>query len=380
MAAAPAKEPVPRRIGPYEIVGRVAHGGMAEVFAARTIDPSGAPAVVAIKRPRRDIIDEKHLIAMFLDEARLASHVRSPHVVETLAVGTDDGQPYLVMPMVVGVSLHRLIARGPMPPNVAAEIGAQAALGLDAAHRATDARGAPLGIVHRDVSPQNVMVDVDGRARVADFGVATAYSRITRTRTGQIKGKLGYLSPEQIHGEKVDPRSDVFALGIVVWEMLAGRRLVRAKTYLDAHHALVVAPFPSLAEIAPQVPTLLDAVVVRALERDRNARWPDAASFARALREATEPARPTEISTLVRARAEQDVSRLGALAAAATGTGAWSLDVTALAGGDAGDDSATQISGSGFEATIVSEPMQFEEPPAPPRSWWARLRGWLFGR
>ena len=213
---------------------------MAEVFAARATDAAGAPSVVAIKRPRRDIIDEKYLIAMFLDEARLASHVRSPHVVETLELGTDDGQPYLVMPMVVGVSLHRLIARGPMPPNVAAEIGAQAALGLDAAHRATDAQGTPLGIVHRDVSPQNVMVDVDGLARMADFGVATAYSRITRTRTGQIKGKLGYLSPEQIHGEKVDPRSDVFALGIVVWEMLAGRRLVRAKPYLDAHPALDV--------------------------------------------------------------------------------------------------------------------------------------------
>ncbi|AKF04459.1 serine/threonine-protein kinase [Sandaracinus amylolyticus] len=375
MAARELSTPVPSRVGPYEIVGRIAAGGMAEVFAARAPAGDTTPRVVAIKQPRRDVVDERQFVEMFLDEARIASMVASPHCVETYALGADDeGRPYLVMPLVVGVSLSRLLAHGgALPPPFAAEIGAQIALGLHDAHRATGPDGAPLGIVHRDMSPPNVLVDVEGCARVADFGVAHAYARITRTRTGELKGKLGYFAPEQIEGAPVDARTDVFALGIVVWEMLTGRRLVHAKSYVDAYQALAIAPIPDVRERAPHVPADLAEVVARALRRAPAERFADAESFASALRASvTRPATTGELGALVRARAGADLRRLEALAAAAAGAGSWTIDVTALPRMGATEES-TRLRGPIEDETQVSGPPRFDER----RGVLARLRAWL---
>jgi len=211
----------PTHFGPYEIVARVAAGGMAEVFAARSRDLAGIEKLVAIKRLLPHLVDEQRFVEMFLDEARIAANIHSPHCVETLDLGrADDGLPYLVMELVVGAPLSRLAGRvgGPWPVEMAAVLLAEAAEGLHDAHEARDANGTELHIVHRDVSPQNVLVGIDGRVRIADFGVARAVMRITKTKTGQIKGKLGYFSPEQAMGTAMDRRSDVFSLGIVAWE------------------------------------------------------------------------------------------------------------------------------------------------------------------
>jgi len=278
---------MPTHFGPYEIVARVAAGGMAEVFAARSRDPGGIEKLVAIKRLLDHLVDEQRFVEMFLDEARIAANIHSPHCVETLDLGrAEDGLPYLVMELVVGAPLSRLAARvnAPWPVTMAAVLLAEAAEGLHDAHEARDASGTELHIVHRDVSPQNVLVGIDGRVRIADFGVARAVMRITKTKTGQIKGKLGYFSPEQAVGSEVDRRSDVFSLGIVAWELLAGKRLFRAKQLLDVYKKIVLEDVQSLAEVAPHVPAGLVDAVMCALKRNPAERFPDAASFADALR------------------------------------------------------------------------------------------------
>lgn len=279
----------PTHFGPYEIVARVAAGGMAEVYAARSRDPQGIDKLVAIKRLLEHLVDEPRFVEMFLDEARIAANIHSPHCVETLDLGrADDGMPYLVMDLVVGAPLSRLAARvdGPWPPAMVGVLLAEAADGLHDAHEARDANGIELHIVHRDVSPQNVLVGIDGRVRIADFGVARAVMRITKTKTGQIKGKLGYFSPEQAMGTELDRRSDIFSLGIVAWELLAGRRLFRSKQLLEIYKKIVLEEVPSLLEAAPHVPPALADAVMVALRRDPAERYPDASSFADALRAA----------------------------------------------------------------------------------------------
>ncbi len=283
----------PTHFGPYEIVARVAAGGMAEVYAARSRDPQGIDKLVAIKRLLEHLVDEPRFVEMFLDEARIAANIHSPHCVETLDLGrADDGMPYLVMDLVVGAPLSRLAARvdGPWPPAMVGVLLAEAADGLHDAHEARDANGIELHIVHRDVSPQNVLVGIDGRVRIADFGVARAVMRITKTKTGQIKGKLGYFSPEQAMGTELDRRSDIFSLGIVAWELLAGRRLFRSKQLLEIYKKIVLEEVPSLLEAAPHVPPALADAVMVALRRDPAERYPDASSFADALRAAASEA------------------------------------------------------------------------------------------
>jgi serine/threonine-protein kinase len=293
----PATDPTsePTHFGRYEVVARVAEGGMAEVFAARATDPAGLERLVAIKRLLPHLVDEARFVEMFLDEARIAANIHSPHCVETLDLGrADDGLPYLVMELVVGAPLSRLASRihAPWPPAMVAALVAQAADGLHDAHEARDARGEPLHIVHRDVSPQNVLVGIDGRVRLADFGVARAVMRITKTKTGQVKGKLGYFSPEQAMGYELDRRSDVFSLGIVAWELLAGRRLFRAKQLLDVYTKIVREDVERIDEVVPHVPRALADAVMDALRRDPDARHPDAASFADALRAAARETGP----------------------------------------------------------------------------------------
>ena len=280
-------ESKPTHFGPYQVVARIAAGGMAEVFAARSVDSQGIEKLVAIKRLLEHLVDEPRFVEMFLDEARIAANIHSPNCVETLDLGrADDGLPYLVMELVVGSPLSRILSRidGPCPATMAAALIAEAAEGLHAAHEARDANGVELHIVHRDVSPQNILVGIDGRVRIADFGVARAVMRITKTKTGQIKGKLGYFSPEQAMSASMDRRSDVFSLGIVAWELLVGRRLFRGKQLLEIYKSIVHEDAPSLREVAPHIPPELADAVMCALQRDPANRFQDAASFADALR------------------------------------------------------------------------------------------------
>ncbi|WP_437497383.1 serine/threonine-protein kinase [Sorangium sp. So ce1099] len=262
--------------------------------STRAVDVGGAAPerepLVAVKRIRADLRYESGYAAMLFDEAGIASRVVSPNFVPVLDYGLDEGgAPYIVMELVVGVTLKHLTR----PPEMleigdALDLIAQSAEGLHAAHEARDSSGELLQVIHRDISPSNILVGVDGRASICDLGLAYALRRTTRTKTGTVKGKLSYLSPEQAHARALDRRSDVFSLGVVAWEVLAGRRLFMGSSMLSILHAVLEREVPPLSSEREGVGQAVTAAVARALERDRDARWPTAAEFARALREAAE--------------------------------------------------------------------------------------------
>ncbi|XXY50773.1 serine/threonine-protein kinase [Sorangium sp. So ce269] len=265
-----------------------------EGVTAAAVDVGGAAPerepLVAVKRIRADLRYESSYAAMLFDEAGMASRVVSPNFVPVLDYGLDEGgAPYIVMELVVGVTLKHLTR----PPEMleigdALDLIAQSAEGLHAAHEARDSSGELLQVIHRDISPSNILVGVDGRASICDLGLAYALRRTTRTKTGTVKGKLSYLSPEQAHARALDRRSDVFSLGVVAWEVLAGRRLFMGSSMLSILHAVLEREVPPLSSEREGVGQAVTAAVARALERDRDARWPTAADFARALREAAE--------------------------------------------------------------------------------------------
>ncbi len=306
-----------RRFGRYETLFRIAGGGMAEVYAARIIGEAGFEKVVALKRMLPTLAEDPRFVEMFLDEARLAANISSPHVVQTLDLGrADDDSLYLVMELVVGVPLAQLLrevvrTNRRFDPSVAVEIIAQAALGLHDAHDATTPLGEPMHIVHRDVSPQNILVDGDGRTRILDFGVARAVQRSSHTQTGEVKGKMAYFAPEQATGATLDRRVDIFALGIVAWECLAGRRLFKADNPLRTLQKITQEPIPTLAEVCPAIDPQLSRVVAKALERDRDRRYPTAQEFAQALRACLpEKVHPARVGAYVRAHGGETLNKL----------------------------------------------------------------------
>ncbi|MBX7192836.1 MAG: protein kinase [Sandaracinaceae bacterium] len=297
--------------GRYEPVFRIAAGGMAEVYGARVLGDAGFTRWVAIKRILPELADDPKLVEMFLDEARLSSYVQSPHVVPTHDLGrASDGSPFLVMDLVVGATLASLQqaavrAGGLLPIATAVEIAAQAAEGLHAAHEARSIEGSPLHIVHRDVSPRNVLVGIDGRARILDFGIALGELRSTRTAFGEVKGTQSYFSPEQAAGALLDRRTDVCSLGIVAWELLVGRRLRGPGAPLEAR----ALPPPRLEAERPELGARLSDVVAKALEVDRERRWQRADELAHALREAW-PTQGADISRVVATLGASAVQRI----------------------------------------------------------------------
>jgi len=296
----------PRRLGRYEVLFPIASGGMAEVFAARLRGEGGFEKLVALKRMLPNLARNDAFVRMFLDEGRLAAHIASPHVVATLDLGrSDEGDLFIVMELVLGVTLAAMARAREghgVPPRIAAELIAQAATGLHHAHEATNADGTPLLIVHRDVSPQNILVGADGRVRISDFGVAHALERLGTTNDGRFKGKYSYFSPEQARGEPLDRRSDIFALGVVAWELLTGQRLFTSGSPLELLDQLVSMPIPLVDSIAPGVPHDVAVAVALALERERDGRFQSSAAMATALREAIGPPPPRadEIATFVK--------------------------------------------------------------------------------
>lgn len=278
--------------GRYETLFRIAAGGMAEVFAARSRGEAGFAKLVAVKRVLPALGDDESFTRMFLEEARVAAQLASPHIVQTIDMGRSDGLPFMVQELVVGVDLVEIIVtaarRGrDVPIDVALEILAQAAIGLHDAHEARTPDDRALELVHRDVSPHNLLVGADGRVRLTDFGVArVAFDRLVATHAGTLKGKLAYLSPEQLAGRPLDRRSDVFGLGIVAWEMLSGHRLFARGSPTDTMQAVRAAPIPSVAEARPDVPARAASVIARALERDVARRLGSAREMADELRRA----------------------------------------------------------------------------------------------
>ncbi len=292
-------------IGRYALHGEIASGGMAVVHFGRLLGPVGFSRPVAIKRLHPQLAREPSFRAMFIDEARLASRIRHPNVVPTLDVVTDGGDLLLVMEYVHGESLHQLLRavheRGErVPMRVTLAIMSAVLHGLHAAHEATTETGQPLNVVHRDVSPQNIMVGVDGVARVLDFGIARATVRLENTREGIVKGKLAYMAPEQLGGVIVDRRADVYAAAVVLWEMLTGKRLfVRGDGGAVLIEKLLRGTIEAPSAHAPGTPRLLDAIVLHGLERTPEQRFASAREMALALERLGELAPASEIGAWV---------------------------------------------------------------------------------
>jgi serine/threonine-protein kinase len=284
----------------------IAAGGMATVHVGRLMGPVGFARTVAIKRLHPHFAKDPEFVAMFLDEARLAARIRHPNVVPVLDVVAEGGELFLVMDYVEGESLSRLVGAsrrsGHAPPSrLVAGIVAQALHGLHAAHEAKDERGYPLDIVHRDVSPQNVLVGTDGIARVLDFGVAKAVGRSSVTREGELKGKLPYMAPEQVRrAGTVTRRTDVYAAGVVLWEALAGKRLFEGDGEAQIMAAVLDGPEGPPSEIEGSVPRELDAIAMKALSRDPAERFATAEEMARAIEQAIGVIPTAEISSWVR--------------------------------------------------------------------------------
>lgn len=272
-------------IGRYQLYDEIASGGMATVHIGRLLGPIGFSRTVAIKRLHAQLAKDPEFVAAFLDEARLAARVRHPNVAATLDVVALSGEIFLVMEYVQGEPLSRLLRtlKRSVPVDIALGIAAGMLAGLHAAHEARSERGQPLRIVHRDVSPQNVMVGVDGGVRVLDFGIAKASHRVQTTREGQLKGKLAYMAPEQVQMHEVDKRTDVFAAGVVIWEMLTGKRLFGGLEPAAIVANIVTGVIAPPSHKAPDLPPALDAIVLKALARKPNDRFATSRDFAVAL-------------------------------------------------------------------------------------------------
>ncbi len=273
---------------------------MATVHLGRLLGAAGFARTVAIKRLHPQFAKDPAFVAMLVDEARLAARIRHPHVVGTLDVVLEDGELFVVMDYVDGVSLALLQER-PMPWRLAAFVAGQTLIGLHAAHEATNEQGEPLEIVHRDVSPHNVLVGADGVVRVADFGVAKAAARVSATPDGKFKGKLAYMAPEQLRRGVIDRRVDVFATAIVLYEALSGRRLFWAEEQAATLQNILDAEVEPPSRFVPEIPAALDEVVLRGLERDPERRFPTAQAMARALQAALPMPTTLELAEWMRA-------------------------------------------------------------------------------
>jgi serine/threonine-protein kinase len=312
--------PAPLRLGPYELLRRIATGGMAEVYLARRAGPHGFQKTVAVKRILPQFARDPDFVAMFVDEARVCARLGHPNIVQVFDFGEQDGELYMAMEYVDGTTGARLIraaaGRGEeIPLDACLHITLSILRALDYAHNARDEEGKPLSLVHRDVSPGNVLIDRTGAVKLTDFGIARAAEIERRTDAGQLKGKLGYMSPEQVVGRELDARSDIFTLGIVLAEMLILRPLFSGGKELDVLLRIRDADLSAIDRSAGRVPDDLRAVLFRALSRDPMLRWPSAAAFAEALEDIVRRRRlqvgPSRLATFVEKLGLVDVSEVG---------------------------------------------------------------------
>lgn len=296
------------------MLAEIASGGMATVYAARVTGAQGFEKLVAVKRMLPAISSDPECRNMFIDEGRLAAHIRSSYVVSTFDLQEhEDGSLYLVMDLVIGASLASVLrgsAGAPLPIPVVAHVLQHAARGLHDAHEACSPLGQPLRIVHRDISPQNILVGLDGATRITDFGIAHAEERLAKTGARELKGKMAYFSPEQAKSEHVDGRSDLFSLGIVLWETLTQRRLFRCADVAATLSAVLNGPIQDPRDIRPEISPELAAVVMRALERAPERRYQTGLQFAEALVGAVSPASVADTQAIVRQYAGDSVGQL----------------------------------------------------------------------
>jgi serine/threonine protein kinase len=263
------------------LVERIASGGMAEIFRASTEGPDGAERTVAIKRILPERARNVEFMGMFLNEARIAATLHHPNVIEAYDFGSENGAYYLAMEYLRGQDTRRIVhglaksgQKLPLEIAIAAAIGI--ATGLHYVHERLDKNGNPLGLVHRDVSPQNIFLTTSGGVKLVDFGVAKAVHRVSDTLSGTIKGKVTYMSPEQVRADRLDRRSDIFSLSIVLWELTVGRRLFEGVSEAMVMNAIEKLDAPRPSQMAPRYPADLEAIVMKGLSRHRGQRYQSA--------------------------------------------------------------------------------------------------------
>lgn len=315
--AGPRDSELPRTVGRYLLYGELAAGGMATVHFGRLSGPVGFSRTVAIKRLHPQYAKDPEFVTMFLDEARLVGRIRHPNVVPTLDVVALEGEIFIVMEYVAGEAFSKLVKTAwtkgiPIPPRVAASIVSSVLHGLHAAHQAKDEHGRELGIVHRDVSPQNILVGSDGVARVLDFGVAKAAGRMQTTRDGQVKGKIAYMPPEQLSGGVVSRQADIYAAAVVLWEALAGRRLFDGETEALVLVRAIEGRIDPPSAVNPQLDESVDSVVLRGLARDPALRFATAREMALAIEQNIGLASPYEVGEWVEHVAAEELGRRAA--------------------------------------------------------------------
>lgn len=348
-----------RTIGRYALHAEVAAGGMAAIHIGRLLGPVGFARTVAIKRLHPPLAKDPEFVAMFLDEARLAARIRHPNVVSTLDIVATEGELFVVMEYVQGESFARLMRQArskqePIPQPIVAAIMVGVLHGLHAAHEARDEQGEPLRIVHRDVSPHNILVGIDGAAHLIDFGIAKARGRMQVTRDGQVKGKLSYMPPEQLLGQGLDHRADVFAASIVFWEALTGRRLFEGIDDGDIYARVLHGELEAPSVYAKGLGSGVDSIVLRGLARDRTARYPSAREMALAIEAVMPLATPSRVGAWVDSLAGDSIAeRMEQIADIEGGTSA----------GDPGGATASSIldpiAMSAAAAAAAEEPVRF---------------------
>jgi len=293
----------------YRVIDRLASGGMAEVFIAESAGIEGFKKRVAIKRVLPHLCEKKRFIAMFLDEARLSAHLSHSNVVQVFDIGVGDNTYFIVMEYVEGADLKRVInylrEQGrAFPIEQAIYVCTKMCEGLAYAHEEVNEKGEPLNAVHRDISPPNVLISRHGEIKIVDFGLAKASTQLEKSEAGIIKGKFSYLAPEAAHGREVDARADIFAVGIILWEMLAGRRLFQGKSDYETVKQVQAAAVPDVTKLNPDADAHLQSILARALARDRERRYASARSFAsdltRYLYKLGKPVSAFDIAELVR--------------------------------------------------------------------------------
>jgi eukaryotic-like serine/threonine-protein kinase len=323
-AAEPQPGHFPDRVGKYELLMPIGTGATATVFLARTRGVAGFEREVALKLVHAHLRADEESKLHLLDEARLAARIRHPNVVPVTEVESDPFGVFLVMDYVEGDTLSGLVRvlkdrNQRLPPRLAARIMNDALAGLHAAHELRDTDGQHVGLVHRDFSPQNILVGVEGVTRLADFGVAKAASRAVRTKTGLVKGKIAYMSPEQARGHRLDRRCDVWAAGVVVWELITGRRLYEHEDEVATLLSIVTQDPPRLRDVIRGVPSAIEEAVSYALTSDLNARCPSAEALRSLLEAAWQDiggmASTTEVAAFVRATVGPKLNERRALAA-----------------------------------------------------------------
>jgi serine/threonine-protein kinase len=278
-----------KRLGKFDILALLALGGTAEIYLARIGGTAGFEKYVVVKCLHDHLADDAEFVKMFLDEARLAAHLDHSNIVQTMELGRHEGRYYMVMEFLAGLSLAMIVRRAAermpdarIPAPIVLNILAQSCAGLHYAHEKA-MNGKALNIVHRDISPQNLVISFEGVVKVVDFGIAKAEMRETRTRSGTIKGKFAYMSPEQCVANNVDRRTDVFALGVIAHELLTGRRLFKRQSPYETYQAVLECDVKPPSALQPGIDLALDPVIMRALTKDKADRYPTAEAFGDAL-------------------------------------------------------------------------------------------------